>query len=96
MKYHLILFIVFVVIYRYVIDFNTHFRIEGDVPASLSVISYFTLLSQTTVMTGEIVPRTSLGRSLLSTHVFFSWFVVILSVTPIGEEITGGGIEINY
>jgi hypothetical protein len=93
MTYHLLIFIVFVLIYKYAIDFREHFKVPPKTPSSISVIAYFVLLCQTTVMTGEIVPKTNLGRSLLSTHVFFSWFVVILSITPIGEEITGIGIE---
>ena len=95
MAYHLGLFIIFALIYRYVIDFRKHFRVEENVPVSLSLVSYFTLLTQTTVMT-EIVPRTSLGRSLVATHIFFSWFIVILSMTPVGEDIAGIGFNTNY
>lgn len=96
MVYHLVLYIVFLIIYRYVIDFKKHFRVEGDVPASVSLVSYFTLLTQTTVMT-EITPKTSLGRSIVSTHIFLSWFIIILSMTPIGDDIAGGGNNgLNY
>jgi hypothetical protein len=95
MAYHITLFIIFVLIYRYAIDFKKHFRVEEGTPANISLISYFTLLSQTTVMT-EIAPKTSLGRSLLATHIFFSWFIVVLSMTPIGENIAGFGFNSNY
>jgi len=95
MAYHTGLFVIFALIYLFVIDFNKHFHVEGDAPASLSLISYFTLLSQTTVMT-EITPKTSLGRSLVATHIFFSWFIIILSMTPIGENIAGMGLNSNY
>ncbi len=95
MTYHMVLFIVFVSIYR-LIKFDEHFTV--DKTPTISHIAYFTLLTQTTVMTGEITPKTKLGRSLLATHVFMSWFVVILSVTPIGDALNtiGNTTNIEY
>ncbi len=92
MMYHMLLFIVFVIIYR-TIQFETHFTVKKR--PSVSHIAYFTLLTQTTVMTGEITPKTKLGRSLLATHVFLSWFVVILSVTPIGDALDTMATNVN-
>lgn len=95
MLYHMVLFVAFVGIYR-TIDFEKHFTVKSR--PSISHIAYFTLLTQTTVMTGEITPKTKLGRSLLATHVLLSWMVVILSVTPVGDalENMGNTININY
>jgi len=84
MQYHLILFVVFCAIYRFGIDFKKHFTAKEN---TISLVSYYVLLTQTSVMAGEIAPRTKLGRSLLATHVFLSWFVVILSITPVGDTI---------
>lgn len=84
MLYHMVLFIVFIMIYKS-IEFEKHFTVEKA--PSWSHIAYFTLLTQTTVMAGEITPKTKLGRSILATHVFLSWFVVILSVTPVGDAL---------
>lgn len=86
MQYHMVLFLVFCFIYRFVIDFQEHFTAKSN---SVSMVAYYVLLTQTTVMVGEIVPKTKLGRSLLGTHVFLSWFVIILSVTPVGDAIQG-------
>lgn len=95
MAYHLVLYVIFLCIY-YAIDFNKHFRVEGNIPASISIVSYFTLLTQTTVMT-EITPQTPLARSLVSTHIFLSWFIVILSMTPVGDDISNNmGSSLNY
>lgn len=95
MAYHLVLYVAFLCIYRYAIDFNKHFRFDGNHPANISVISYFTLLTQTTVMS-EITPKTALGRSIVSTHIFLSWFIVILSMTPVGDDINSMGGSLNY
>jgi hypothetical protein len=95
MTYHLVLYVIFLCIYRYAIDFNKHFHVEGNIPASISIVSYFTLLTQTTVMT-EITPRTTLARSLVSTHIFLSWFIVILSMTPVGDDISNNMGSLNY
>lgn len=84
MQYHMVLFLIFCGIYRFLIDFTKHFTAKEN---TISVVSYYVLLTQTSVMAGEIAPRTKLGRSLLATHVFLSWFVVILSVTPVGDTI---------
>lgn len=86
MLYHMVLFLTFVSIYR-IIDFEKHFTVKSR--PSISHIAYFTLLTQTTVMAGEITPKTQLGRSLMATHVFLSWMVVILSVTPVGDALNG-------
>jgi len=92
MQYHMVLFLVFCGIYRFLIDFKQHFTVREN---TISIVSYYVLLTQTSVMAGEIVPRTKLGRSLLATHVFLSWFVIILSVTPVGDAVQNVP-NINY
>jgi hypothetical protein len=89
----MVLFCVFVFLYSVAINFEDHFTVSKR--PTISHVSYFVLLTQTTVMTGEITPKTKLGRALLATHVFLSWFVVILSVTPVGDAIQDLS-SINY
>jgi hypothetical protein len=50
-----------------------------------STIAYYTLHTQSTVMTGDIQPKTRLARALQSSHVLLSWFIVILAMTPLNE-----------
>lgn len=94
LTYHIILFFVMVFTYSYVIDFKKHFTIfdesgtaADDIEPSLGLITYYVLATQTTVMSGEILPRhrTTLGRNLLGMHIFFSWFIIVLAMTPIDE-----------
>jgi len=92
-QYHMVLFLVFCALYKFAIDFKKHFTAVDN---SISTVSYFALLTQTSVMAGEITPRTQLGRSLLATHVFLSWMIIVLSVTPVGDAIQNNVPDINY
>lgn len=83
--YHVILFSIFFVIYTALIRFDTHFDMRYGATSSLSTIAYYTLHTQSTVMTGDIQPRTKLARALQSSHVLLSWFIVILAMTPLNE-----------
>jgi uncharacterized membrane protein YesL len=82
LSYHFTLFIVFVMMYRYMIPFEDHFDLKYKAPSSMSTVAYYVLHTQSTVMC-EIVPKTALGRSLQATHIFLSWFIIILSMAPI-------------
>ena len=91
LTYHIILFFVMVFLYSYVIDFKKHFTIFDDsgkdIEPTLGLITYYVLATQTTVMSGEVLPRhrTKVGRNLLGMHIFFSWFIVVLAMTPLDE-----------
>jgi hypothetical protein len=82
LAYHFTLFLVFVTIYRYMISFEDHFDLKHRARNSMSTVVYYVLHTQSTVMC-EIVPKTNLGRSLQATHIFLSWFIIILSMAPI-------------
>jgi hypothetical protein len=82
LTYHFTLFIVFVMLYRYMIPFEKHFDLRYKQPNTMSTVVYYVLHTQSTVMS-EIVPITNLGRSLQATHIFLSWFIIILSMAPI-------------
>ena len=79
--YNVLLYCVFLSTYL-IIDFHVHFNLPPGSSDDVSTIAYYTLLSQVQVMAGEITPKTSLGRTLLGLHVFFSWFVVVLIMVP--------------
>jgi hypothetical protein len=83
--YHAVLYCIFLTIYVGLIRFDTHFDLRYGATASVSTIAYYTLHTQSTVMTGDIQPRTKLARALQSSHVLMSWFIVVLAMTPLNE-----------
>jgi len=83
--YHLFLYIIFFCLYSFVIRFDEHFDLRYGASSSLSTIAYYTLHTQSTVMTGDIQPRTRLARALQSSHVLLSWFIIVLAMTPLNE-----------
>ncbi|MGA1563939.1 MAG: hypothetical protein ACO35C_04890 [Pontimonas sp.] len=83
--YHMVLFAIFMVLYTSVIRFEEHFDLRYGTEATTSTIAYYTLHTQSTVMTGDIQPRTRLARALQSSHVLLSWFIVVLAMTPLNE-----------
>lgn len=83
--YHMILFALFMTIYTVVIRFDAHFDLRYGTEATASTIAYYTLHTQSTVMTGDIQPKTRLARALQSSHVLLSWFIVVLAMTPLNE-----------
>jgi hypothetical protein len=84
--YHAVLYCIFLTIYVGLIRFDKHFDFRYDTTdnISISTIAYYTLHTQSTVMS-DIHPRTKLGRALQSSHVLLSWFIVVLAMTPLNE-----------
>jgi len=73
-------FLMYLFVYLYAIDFDKHFASPDGKPADLSKIMYFVAQCHTTAMS-ELIPTTALGRFLVSSHVFLSWgFVVVLAL----------------
>lgn len=86
--YHCVLYCIFLIMYMTIVDFDQNFYTPHKTPGtttSISTISYYIIATQTTVMC-EIVPRTALARSLQTTHTLLSWFVIILSMSPIDTD----------
>jgi hypothetical protein len=83
--YHAVLYCIFLTIYVGLIRFDKHFDMRYGATPSVSTIAYYTLHTQSTVMTGDIQPRTKLARALQSSHVLMSWFIVVLAMTPLNE-----------
>jgi hypothetical protein len=83
--YHGVLFCLFLIIYVGLIRFENHFDMRYGATPTISTIAYYTLHTQSTVMTGDIQPKTKLARALQSSHVLLSWFIVILAMTPLNE-----------
>jgi len=82
--YHIVLFMIFLFIYSTLIRFDQHFELTQDDEPTISTIAYYTLHTQSTVMS-EIHPKTKFGRALQSSHVLLSWFIVVLAMTPLNE-----------
>jgi hypothetical protein len=83
--YHGVLYCIFMIIYVGLIRFETHFDLRYNAEPNLSTIAYYVLHTQSTVMTGDVQPKTRLARALQSSHVLLSWFIVILAMTPLNE-----------
>lgn len=83
--YHGVLFCIFMSIYVGLIRFEEHFDLRFNAEPSVSTIAYYVLHTQSTVMTGDVQPKTRLARALQSSHVLLSWFIVILAMTPLNE-----------
>jgi len=83
--YHAILFCLYVVIYTSVIRFDEHFDLRYGTDTSVSTVAYYVLHTQSTVMTGDIQPKTRLARALQSSHVLLSWMIIVLAMTPLNE-----------
>lgn len=79
--YNIILYCIIFSVYL-IIDFKKHFDLHENAHDDVGTIAYYTLLCQTQVMAGEIVPKTHFGRALLGMHIFFSWFVIVLVMVP--------------
>lgn len=80
--YNMFVYSVTVACYH-LIDFEKHFEMPEHTPkASTGTIMYYTFLSHASVMAGEIVPKTMLGRALLSIHILMTWVIMLLLLVP--------------
>lgn len=84
LTYHFFVYAGIVTVYL-LIDFDAHFTSSDDLikkPTSAEAIFYYALCTHTNVMAGEIIPKTPFGRSLLETHVWLTWIVMIFMLVP--------------
>lgn len=80
--FNLALFVAMTLVYH-LIDFEKHFTLPVNAGyASTGVITYYVLMCQSNVMC-EIVPKSKLGRSLLSLHIALSWLFVLLMLAHV-------------
>jgi hypothetical protein len=68
---HLYLVLFFLGVYS-LINMEEHF----GVPNSLSNVCYFTVTTHTTTGFGDITPKTSLAKWLVSLHMVATWLIV--------------------
>lgn len=72
----------------HLIDFDKHFvnltkpDSEKYKKTTSGEIFYYAFLVHATVMAGEYVPKTKLGRGLLSVHVLMSWGLMMILMAP--------------
>lgn len=64
----------------HLIDFDTHFDLKGK--AGTGKIMYFTWMTHTGVMAGEITPKTDVARGLMSMHVLLTWGMLMVLLSP--------------
>lgn len=79
--YNIAIFCIFVAVYHG-IDFAKHFDLPPGEKTTTQLIAYYTFLSQANVMAGEIVPKTNTGRTILATHIFMSWGIMVAFLVP--------------
>lgn len=80
--YNIAIFLTFMLIYRF-IGFEKHFILPAHIhTVDMNVIAYYTFMTQSAVMSGEISPKTKLARSILVTHVFLSWIIIVAFIVP--------------
>ena len=73
-----------VIIAYHVIDFDEHFKNVTTTtgPTTTGEIMYYAFLVHATVMAGEYVPTTKLGRGILAVHVLMSWGLMMILMAP--------------
>jgi hypothetical protein len=77
-----------VILAYHVIDFDAHFKnvvADPDAPpkpTTTGEIMYYAFLVHATVMAGEYIPTTKLGRGILAVHVLLSWGLIMILMAP--------------
>lgn len=72
----------------HLIDFDKHFvniakpDAQKGAKTTSAEIFYYAFLVHATVMAGEYVPITKLGRGILSVHVLMSWGLMMILMAP--------------
>jgi hypothetical protein len=68
--FNLVIFSIFLPVYL-LIDFNKHFA--SDKPVSVTGKIYFALVTHSNAMSGDIVPKTDVARSIMAAHIMLTW-----------------------
>jgi hypothetical protein len=68
----------FCIIYRFVIDFDTHFTAASS-EAPLNSVSpmYFAVAQHTLLGDGSCLPKTQLGKSVALLHTLVAWSITL-------------------
>lgn len=77
--FNLMVYALMIAIYH-LIDFDAHFELKGK--ADTGKIMYFTWMTHTNVMAGEITPKTGVARGLMCMHVLLTWGIIMVLLSP--------------
>ena len=90
--YNVIVFLMFLPFY-FLIDYEKHFEYtnkDGAKSPTWRGKLYFALMTHSTAMAGDIVPVTDLARTLISLHIFATWFqLMFIFVSSDGGVVSG-------
>lgn len=87
--YHVIIWFVFFGLYMSVPGgFRAHFTMPGDEKEKPSAadIAYYTMITHSGAGYGDIYPKTTPARILVSTHLFFT-ILAIFNMVPLGKSV---------
>lgn len=79
--YNVVCLLVFGVIY-YNVGFDKHFNLPDDMDPSFKNCMYYSLATQATCMAGEVTPKTSFGRGVLSFQITSAFLTTMVLVVP--------------
>ena len=81
LAYHVIVWLAFSIIYKN-IDFGKHFEVPDDFQQSFSEVSYYSYQCVVQMYGTSIVPKTTVGRSLVSIQSFLTYSILIIMLAP--------------
>ena len=88
--YNLIVYLLFLPFY-FLIDYDKHFQYtnkDGAKQPTWRGKLYFSLMTHSTAMAGDIVPVTDLARTLMSLHIFATWVQLMFVFVSIQNDDT--------
>ena len=79
--YNLACVLVFSTLY-YIVGFENHFHTPDDFQPSFPNCMYYAFAVQSTCMAGEVYPKTTLGRGLLSFQLLSAFLATMVLIVP--------------
>lgn len=81
LAYNVVVWLVFTMIYKN-IDFAKHFEVPPDFQNSFSEVAYYSFQCVVQMYGTNIVPKTTMGRSIVSIQSFLTYSVFIVMLAP--------------
>jgi hypothetical protein len=79
--YHVAVWFMFTLIYKN-IDFEKHFEVPDDFTQSFSEVAYYSYQCVVQMYGTSIVPKTTVGRSIVSMQSFLTYSIVVIMLAP--------------
>jgi hypothetical protein len=79
--YNIVCLVAFALVY-YHAGFDKHFNLPPDVEPSFKNALYYSLATQATCMAGEITPKTTFGRGVLSVQITSAYLTSMILIVP--------------